>query len=108
MVPLVNVRKKEEHAQLSVMRIVKDLKKGEPTFIATISSLGEDNGAKEALPPAIEKVLKENKDVMPDEMPKNLPPRCKVDHKIELEVRTNPPAHAPYRMAPPELEELRK
>ena len=45
---------------------------------------------------------------MPDGMPNNLPPRREVDHKIELVVGEKPPAHAPYRMAPPELEELRK
>ena len=45
---------------------------------------------------------------MPDELPKTLPPRREVDHKIELEVRDKPPAHARYHMAPPKLEELRK
>lgn len=39
---------------------------------------------------------------------KRLPPRREVDHKIELEPGARPPAMAPYRMAPPELEELRK
>ena len=45
---------------------------------------------------------------MPDGMPNNLPPRREVDHTIELEAGPKPPVHAPYRMAPPELEELRK
>ncbi|KAL5831624.1 hypothetical protein ACOSQ4_016978 [Xanthoceras sorbifolium] len=45
---------------------------------------------------------------MPAELPKKLPPRREVDHQIELEPGTKPPAKAPYRMAPPELEELRK
>ena len=31
-----------------------------------------------------------------------------VDHKIELVPNAQPPARAPYRMSPPELEELRK
>ena len=30
------------------------------------------------------------------------------DHKIELESGVKPPAMGPYRMAPPELEELRR
>ena len=105
MVPLVKVPKKEGHALMSAMQIVNCLKKGEPTFLATIASSREDNGAKESLPPIIEKVLEENKVVMPDELPKTLPLRREVDHKIELEVGAKPPAHAPYRMAPPELEE---
>ena len=62
----------------------------------------------EPLPPIIETVLEENSDVMPEELPKTLPPRREVDHMIELEAGAKPPAHAPYRMAPPELEELRK
>lgn len=45
---------------------------------------------------------------MPPELPKKLPPRRKVDHEIELEPRAKPPAMCPYRMAPPELEELRR
>ncbi|GJQ95655.1 putative nucleotidyltransferase, ribonuclease H [Tanacetum coccineum] len=41
------------------------------------------------------------------ELPKKLPPRREVDHIIELETGSKPPAKAPYRMPPPELEELR-
>ena len=58
--------------------------------------------------PTIKKVLKENKEVIPEVMSKTLSPRRKVDHKIELEVGDKPPAHAPYRMSPFDLEELRK
>lgn len=47
---LVKVPNTEGQAQLSVIQLVKGLKKGEPTFTATIASLGEDNGAKETLP----------------------------------------------------------
>ncbi|GJT45452.1 hypothetical protein Tco_0954167 [Tanacetum coccineum] len=46
--------------------------------------------------------------MMPKELPKKLPPRREVDHTIELETGSKPPAKAPYRMPPPELEELRK
>ena len=45
---------------------------------------------------------------MPPELPKKLPPRREVDHAIELEQETKLPALAPYSMAPPELEELRR
>ncbi|KAL9263492.1 Transposon Ty3-G Gag-Pol polyprotein-like protein [Drosera capensis] len=56
----------------------------------------------------IEKVLKEFFYVIPKELPKKLPPIREVDHKIELEPGTRPPAKASYRTAPTELEELRK
>nr|XP_016507346.1 PREDICTED: uncharacterized protein LOC107825025 [Nicotiana tabacum] len=45
---------------------------------------------------------------MPEELPKHLPPRREADHKIELDPGAKTPAFSPYRMAPPELEELRK
>ena len=46
-------------------------------------------------------------DVMPPQLPKKFPPRREVDHN-ELVSEAKPPAKAPYRMSPPELEELRK
>ena len=105
MEPLIKVPKKDGYAHLSAMQIVNGLKKGAPTFLATIASSGEDHGAMEPLPSIIETVLEENKDVMPGEIPKTLPPRREVDHMIELEAGAKPPAHAPYHMAPPKLEE---
>ena len=92
----------------SDMHIVKGLKKGELPFLVTIASSEKDYGDIESLPPIIETVLEENKDVMMDELPKTLPLRQEVDHKIKLDVGSKPPAHTPYHMAPPELEELRK
>ncbi|KAJ7968029.1 Retrotransposon protein, putative, Ty3-gypsy subclass [Quillaja saponaria] len=53
-------------------------------------------------------VLKEYEGVMPDKLPQTLPPRRGIDHEIELVPGIKPPAKAPYRMAPPELAELRK
>ncbi|RVW92708.1 Retrovirus-related Pol polyprotein from transposon 297 [Vitis vinifera] len=58
-------------------------------------------------PKEIEGVLNEFKDVMPLELSKR-PPRREEDHKIELESGAKPPAMGPYRMAPLELEELRR
>lgn len=84
------------------------LKKGELTYLATIASLCESDGAPGPLPPCVEGVLDDNKDIMPEELPKHLPPRREVDHQIELEPGTRPPASSAYRMAPPELKELRK
>ncbi|XP_075074421.1 uncharacterized protein LOC142162021 [Nicotiana tabacum] len=95
-------------AQLSIIQVVKGIKKGEPVFVETIASLEEDKNFQEIVPPCIEKLLEENQDVMPEELPKHLPPRREVDHKIELEPGAKPPAFAPYRMAPPALEELKK
>ncbi|KAL0427845.1 UNVERIFIED_CONTAM: hypothetical protein Slati_2959300 [Sesamum latifolium] len=45
---------------------------------------------------------------MPDELPRKLPPKRTVNHRIKLVPGTKPPARAPYRMSQPELVELRK
>ena len=56
----------------------------------------------------IQGVLDDFKDAMPPELLKNLSPRREVDHEIELEQRAKAQALVPYRMAPPELEELQR
>ncbi|CAL1380625.1 unnamed protein product [Linum trigynum] len=91
---------------LSAMQLVKGMKRMEPMFLVTLRA--KEEGGSVVPTPLIEGVLEEFVDVMPKELPKKLPPRREVDHKIELEQGATPPARAPYRMAPPELEELRK
>ncbi|XP_070020079.1 uncharacterized protein [Nicotiana sylvestris] len=108
MVPTVTMPHGQIQARFSAMQVVKGIKKGEPTLVATIASLEEDKNFQDIVSPCIEKLLEENKDVMPEELPKHLPPRREVDHKIELEPGAKPLAFAPYRMAPLELEELKK
>ncbi|XP_070048663.1 uncharacterized protein [Nicotiana tomentosiformis] len=105
-VPLVRVPQNGMH--LSAMQLVKGFKKGEPTFLATLTGIVENSLEAVALPPCIEQVLKDNKDVIPEELPKQFPPRREIDHQIELVLGAKPLAMLPYRMAPPELEELRK
>lgn len=53
-------------------------------------------------------MLQEFKDVMPAELPKKVLLRREVDHAIELKPGAKPPAFAPHRMSPHELEELRR
>ncbi|XP_070013310.1 uncharacterized protein [Nicotiana sylvestris] len=104
----VTMPHRQIQTQLSAMQVVKWIKKREPSFVATIASLEEDKKFQETVLPCIEKLLEENKDVMTEELSKHLQLRREVDHKIELEPGANPPVFAPYRMALPELEELRK
>ncbi|GJT21152.1 retrovirus-related pol polyprotein from transposon TNT 1-94 [Tanacetum coccineum] len=93
---------------LSAMQFKKGFNKSEPCYLV-VTRLETDEGSnKVEVPKVIEQVLDEFKDVMPKELPKKLPPRREVDHTIELETGSKPPAKAPYRMPPPELEELRK
>nr|CAN64786.1 hypothetical protein VITISV_014071 [Vitis vinifera] len=92
---------------LSAMQVKNGLKREEVTYLATLKE-EKDEGSGEPMPKEIEGVLDEFKDVMPPELPKRLPPKREEDHKIELEPGAKPPAMGPYRMAPPELEELRR
>jgi hypothetical protein len=68
----------------------------------------ESASADEGMPREVTTVLEEFKEAMPSELPKRLPPRRDVDHCIDLVPGSKPPAGVPYRMAPPELEELRR
>lgn len=56
----------------------------------------------------VQTILGEFCDVLPNELSKGLPPRCAVDHIIELLPRMRPLVKAPYQMLPKELEELQR
>nr|CAD1818433.1 unnamed protein product [Ananas comosus var. bracteatus] len=78
------------------------------TYLVAIREVSDEGLEEEGLPGKIEAVLADFQDVMPKELPKQLPPRRELNHAIELEPGAKPPAKAPYRMAAPELEELQK
>nr|XP_028950692.1 uncharacterized protein LOC114821710 [Malus domestica] len=107
LVPLEKASAKKCTQHLSAIQFAKSWKKGEATFLATLM-LNEGEEKYGPLPRQVEDVLVEFADVMPKELPKKLPPRREVDHAIELEPGAKPPSKSPYRMSPPELEELRK
>ena len=56
----------------------------------------------------IKDVLDSYADIMPKSLPQTLPPRRGIDHEIELLPGVKPLVKNAYRMAPPELAELRK
>ncbi|GMI83616.1 hypothetical protein HRI_002030900 [Hibiscus trionum] len=91
---------------LSSIQFRNGMRKEEESFLAVLK---EDEAIEaEEVPEEVERVLVEFEDTMPSELPKALPPKREVDHRIELVPNAEPPSKAPYRMAPPELEELRK
>ena len=85
---------------------MKGVKRQEPTFVAVLVVYEEEG--KEPILLEIEVVLKKYMDVMPNQLPKTLPPQREMDHHIELVPGAKPPARALYRMSPPELAELKK
>ncbi|GJW45437.1 reverse transcriptase [Tanacetum coccineum] len=92
---------------LLAMQFKKGFNKSEPCYLLVTRLVTDEGSSKMEVPKVIERVLDEFKDVMPKEFPKKLPPRRELDHTIELEMGSKPPAKAPYRMPLPELEELR-
>ncbi|KAL0394918.1 UNVERIFIED_CONTAM: RNA-directed DNA polymerase [Sesamum latifolium] len=89
------------------MQFEKGCKKNEPSYLCTLY-FDEIEEALGPIPGVVKKFLKEFEDVMPDELPRKLPPKRAVDYRIELVYGTKPAARAPYRMSQPELVELRK
>jgi hypothetical protein len=79
---------------MCVMRVLDEYEPHEATKLLTS-------------PKCIKQVLEEFLDVMPDELPEDLPPRRRVDHAIEMIPGVEPPAKAPYRMTHEELKELK-
>lgn len=99
MIPAVR-KGKDKVERISALQLEKGLKKRK---VSPHSWHPEStrNGKDEHIPEGITRVLQEYSDIMPPELPKTLPPRRTVDHRIELEVGAKPPARAPYRMASP-------
>ena len=105
---VVPVRREGEGSKtLSAIQLAKGMRRDEVTYLAALKFEDEDKPRVEA-PSKVIDVLESFRDVMPAELPKRLPPKREVDHKIELVPNATPPAKAPYRMSPPEQEELRK
>ncbi|KAL2223595.1 UNVERIFIED_CONTAM: Transposon Tf2-11 polyprotein [Sesamum indicum] len=92
---------------LSAMQFEKGHKQDEISYLGTLcfEEMEEVSGP---TPGGSKELLGESKDVMPDELPRKLPPKRAVDHEIELVPGTRPPARAPYRIPQPKLVELRK
>ena len=84
----------------------KGLKRGEETYLAALLEIKEDKAIE--VPDQVAELLRDFADVMPSELPKNLPPRRAIDHRIELLPGSSPTSRPPYIMSPLELAELRK
>jgi hypothetical protein len=96
--------KGSKESTLSAMQLKQGLRRGEVTYLAAMREIKEETWMD--VPEEVVEVLEEFGDVMPPELPKTLPPKRNVDHRIELLPGSLPPARAPYRMSPKELVEL--
>ncbi|KAK3042696.1 hypothetical protein RJ639_000754 [Escallonia herrerae] len=68
---------------ISTLQLKRGLKRDETTFLAMLrwDEIEEVSGP---LPKEVKVILNDFEDVMPDELPKKLPPRRAIDHEIKL------------------------
>ena len=52
------------------------------------------------------RLIKEHQDIFPKKLPKGVPPKREVHHKIEIDPGSKPPYRPPYRLGPAEQDEL--
>ncbi|KAK2988428.1 hypothetical protein RJ640_023975 [Escallonia rubra] len=80
-IPTVSTRAGER--SISALQLKKGLKRDETTYLAMLrwDEIEEVSGP---LPKEVKVILNDFEDVMPDELPKKLPPRRAIDHEIEL------------------------
>ena len=87
---------------ISAMRAYRLLRKGCHAYLAYVF-----NSKSELLELDRIRVVKEFPDVFPEDLPR-LPPDREIEFSIDLLSGTTPISKAPYRMAPVELEELKR
>ena len=92
---------------LSAIQLAKGVRRKKVTYLATLKH-EKHVEIKDETSVEVLDVLESFREVMPPQLPKTLPPKREVDHRIELVPNAQPPARAPYKMSPPELKELRK
>ena len=97
---------KGKEPMVLAMQVEHGMKKGERTYLAAMIEVKQDKFVE--VPDVVAGLLEEFVDVMPPKLPKTLPARRAVDHKIELVPSSKPPSKAPYRTSPTKLAKMRK
>jgi len=82
------------YGMLCVMQVLDEYEPKETTKLVTSAK-------------CIKQVFEEFPDVMPEELPQDLPSRRRIDHAIEVISGMAPPTKAPYRMNHEELKEFK-
>jgi gag-polyprotein putative aspartyl protease len=94
---------------VSRLQAVRDVEKGEQMYLALVRPLQGHSDDKQLVSHSnTTSLVREFSEVFPHDLPKGLPPKRAVDHKIELESGQVPPSRPTYRMSQPEMDELKK
>ncbi|XP_056695097.1 uncharacterized protein [Spinacia oleracea] len=94
--------KSKNFGVISAMQVRKLVKKGCELFFCSVQDVSKEVGVKiEDVP-----IVNEFMDVFPSEI-SGMPPARALEFTIELNPGTSPISKAPYRMAPPEMSELK-
>lgn len=98
---LIMIRSKESAAKNAEVLSVEQALSSKDLDLNGEKAKDEEEGMAKEL-------LAKFKDLFPSELPKSLPPRREIDHKIELVAGSLPVSRPTYRMSPVELDELKK
>ncbi|CAI7757505.1 unnamed protein product [Closterium sp. NIES-53] len=107
-VPLPNWSNMGDIPEETLACFEKDMKRTMAGFVALVTN--EDKGERKMLelPPAIQKLLEEFQDVLPDVLLDQLPPYRTHQHEIIKEPGSKPTFRAPNRLSPTELADMKK
>ncbi|GJP80149.1 hypothetical protein CLOP_g10375, partial [Closterium sp. NIES-67] len=92
----------------TLARFKKDVKRTNAGFLAIAAEVGNDGEKASEPPEKIKDLLKEFQDILPDDLPEELPPYRTHQHKIVEEPSSKPTFRAPYQLSPTELADMKK
>lgn len=110
-----------EFCHVSSHEVRKSIKKGEHFFLLFLRKKKQSNGSNDIeltnLNGAADSsnvqdklsadILRDYSDVFPDDLPKGLPPKRFIDHKIKLEPGSTPTFRNHHRLSPQDMDELK-
>ncbi|GJP56899.1 hypothetical protein CLOM_g15956 [Closterium sp. NIES-68] len=92
----------------TLARFEKDVERTDTGFLAIATEVENDREKTSEPPGKIMELLKEFQDILPDDLPNELPPYPTHQHEIVEEPGSKPTFRAPYRLSPTELTDMKK
>ncbi|GJP79414.1 hypothetical protein CLOP_g9648 [Closterium sp. NIES-67] len=97
-----------DHGVETLARFEKDVKRTDTGFLAIATEAENDRERTSEPPGKIKELLKEFQDILPDDLPNELPPYRTHQHEILEEPGSKQTFRAPYRLSPTELTDMKK